>query len=344
MPTALKISSVKRIGLGLTFLTSVASAQLAAEPVRFDYNAPPGCPDAESFRNRVSARTERARVAVPGELARTFAIEVRTDGAGATARLSFTDSRGAPVVRAVRGETCDEVVSAIALVTALAIEAGTTEESSTPPAAPVAPSTAAPKPADPRAEMGGRRALRAPEPDVLAWLVGVETGVTTWLGPSPSLGIGAFGELGKYAGATGRLTLLGATSHALVPHPDDPSVSRRADFTALVARVEGCPLTAALGSGFRALPCLALGLGALEGAGDPDTLDHPESEWIFWADLVPALRLDWTLADSLVFVLKGELGIPLRRRQFKLYDPEQTAYSVPELGAGVSFGMAWRFE
>jgi hypothetical protein len=340
----LKISSVKRIGSLLTFLASTASAQLAAEPVRFDYRAPPGCPDGDSFRARVDARTKRARVAEPGELARNFVVEVRADGAGATATLSFSDSRGAPVVRAVRGETCDEVVSAIALVTALAIEAGTTEAGSPTSAAPQQPKAATPARADPPAEMGGKRTPRAPEPDVLAVLVGAETGVTTWLGPSPSLGIGAFGELGKYAGATGRLTLLGATSHALVPHPDDPSVSRRADFTALVARVEGCPLTAALGSGFRALPCLALGLGALEGAGDPDTLDHPESEWIFWADLVPALRLDWTLADSLVFVLKGELGIPLRRRQFKLYDPEQTAYSVPELGAGVSFGMAWRFE
>jgi hypothetical protein len=178
----------------------------------------------------------------------------------------------------------------------------------------------------------------------LAWLAGVETGVTTWLGPSPSLGIGVFGELGTYAGASGRLTLLRATSHALVPHPDDESEFRRADFTALIARIEGCPLAAALGSGFRAMPCLGLGLGALEGAGDPETLDHPESDSIPWAELVPALRLDWTLADSLVFVLEGELGIPLGRREFKLYDPEQTVFTVPALGAGVSFGMAWRFE
>jgi hypothetical protein len=340
----LKISSVKRIGSLLTFLASTASAQLAAEPVRFDYRAPPGCPDGDSFRARVDARTKRARVAEPGELARNFVVEVRADGAGAMATLSFSDSRGAPVVRAVRGETCDEVVSAIALVTALAIEAGTTEAGSPRSAAPQQPKAATPARADPPAEMGGKRTPRAPEPDVLAVLVGAETGVTTWLGPSPSLGIGVFGELGRYAGASGRLTLLRATSHALVALPDDASTFRGADFTALVARIEGCPLAAALGSGFRAVPCLGLGLGALEGAGDRATIDNPERRSIPWADLVPALRVDWTLADSLVFFLEGELGIPLRRHDFVLHNPDQTVFTVPTLGAGVSFGMAWRFE
>ncbi len=335
--------------IAVTFLAPNLRAQPSqpsqlspADPVRFDYQAPEGCPDAVSFRNRVGARTNRARMAEPGELARTFAIEVRADPSGATAFLRFIDSRGTPVTRAVRGETCDEVVSAIALVTALAIEAGTVEEGAPAPPGPKPEQPAAPPPVNTPAEKPTKRSPPAPTPHALAWLIGAETGVTTWLGPSPTLGIGAFGELGKYAGASGRLTLLRATSHALVPLSDQ--TFRRADFTALVARIEGCPVAVALGAGFRFVPCLGLGLGALEGAGDPENIQEPDTQTIFFADLVPELRLDWTLADSLVFFVEGELGIPLRRRDFVFDEPPQPVYSIPALGVGASLGMAVRFE
>lgn len=310
--------------------------------MRFEYRAPEVCPDAVSFRNRVAARTQRARMAEPGELARTFTIEVRIDATEASAFLSFVDSRGTPVTRAVRGETCDEVVSAIALVTALAIEAGTVEADTPTPGSPTPERAAAPPIANTPVNEPKKRSPPAPAPHALAWLVGAETGVTTWLGPSPTLGIGAFGEVGTYAGASGRLTLLRATSHALVEQAD--GTFRRGDFTAFVARIEGCPLAAALGAGFRVVPCLGLGLGALEGKGDPKTLDAPDTQTIFYADLVPAVRLDWTIADSLVFFVEGELGIPLRRREFGFTAPEQPAFSIPALGVGVSLGMAVRFE
>jgi hypothetical protein len=351
--TALKISLIKRMGalLAVTFLAPNLRAQPSqGDAVRFEYRAPNqvdssvdprrACPDADAFENRVAARTARARKAEPGELARTFAVDVRVDAGGASARLSFVDSRGTPVVRAVRGETCDEVVSAIALVTALAIEAGTVEPETPAPTSPE-PARAAPPPANPAAEKPKKRAPPVPTPDALAWLVGIEAGVTTWLGPSPTLGLGAFGELGKYAGASARVTFLRATSHVLVPAEDE--AYRRADFTALMGRIEGCPLAVALGTGFRIVPCLGLGLGALEGKGDPDTLTLPDTQTKFFADLVPALRIDWTLADSLLFFVEGELGIPLRHHDF-IFKPNQPVFSVPALGVGASLGMALRFE
>ena len=124
-----------------------------------------------------------------------------------------------------------------------------------------------------------------------------------------------FGEVGAYAGASGRLTLLRTTASTLVPL-DGASLYRRGDFTALLARIQGCPLAVLLGSGFRVVPCVAVGLGALEGAGEEKTVKPAHSKTIFWADLVPTLRLDWTLADSLVFFGQGELGVPLVRHRF----------------------------
>jgi hypothetical protein len=343
--------TIRLIGLsfaaatGVSLVARVTSAQFPDEAVRFHYRAPAGCPDGETFASRVQARTGRARLGEPGELARQFDVEVQMDGQGARARLSFTDSQGAAVVRAVRGETCDEVVSAIALVTALAIEAGPNEPgASAPPAEPSQKAATAPEvetaPNAPRS-----RGLRAPEPDALAWSFGVEGSMSSWLGPGLSLGVGAFAEAGTYAGPSGRVTLLRATSHAMIEHRDRPSVFRRADFTAYIARVGGCPLALGLGAGFRVLPCASFGLGQLEGEGhESEGLSPGGSGAILWADVLAELRLDWTLSDSLVFSADGELGVPFfLEHRFRFKGPEQDVFEVPDVGGGGALGVAWRF-
>ncbi|HEX6272893.1 MAG TPA: hypothetical protein VFZ53_07635 [Polyangiaceae bacterium] len=324
-----------------TAIAGAVQAQPAEEVVRFDYRAPAGCPDASAFAGHVQVRTSRARLGAPGELARTFLVEVRADASGASARLTFTDAQGGTVVRAVRGESCGEVVSAIALVTALAIDAGPSDAGETPPPAAVAPTPAkAPEP-ERALPLDGPRVLRAPEPDAVVWSVGLETGVTSWLGPPIATSIGVFAEVGAYAGASGRLTLLRATSSELVPL--DAQAYRRGDFTALLGRIEGCPVAALLGGGFRVVPCIAVGLGTLRGEGDVSSVEPTKSSTIVWADLVPTLRLDWTLSDTLVFFAQGELGVPLVRHEFYFEGPRQDVFVVPPVGAGAAFGVAWRF-
>jgi hypothetical protein len=340
---SVELSSLTRmLGVLVTTLASGAAlAQTLTEAVRFDYRAPEGCPDAGAFVRHVQERTTRARVGAPGELARTFVVEVRAETTGASAELTFTDSHGVGVTRAVRGESCDEVVSAIALVTALAIEAGPSDAGEPPPVAPAQGRAAETPPADRASPPAMKPALRAPEPDTVVASVGLETGVTSWLGPPPTTGIGVFGEIGAYAGASGRLTLLGATSSELVPL--DSQTYRRGDFTALLARIEGCPVAALLGAGFRLLPCVAVGAGALRGEGGSSSVQPPKTSTIFWADLVPTLRLDWTLSDTLVFFAQGELGLPLVRHTFHFDGPYDEVFEVPTAGAGAAFGLAWRF-
>ena len=330
---------------GVSFVARVTSAQSPDEAVRFHYRAPAGCPDGETFASRVQARTGRARLSEPGELARQFDVEVELDAQGAGARLSFTDSQGAAVVRAVRGETCDEVVSAIALVTALAIEAGPSERSAAAPHAETSPNAATAPKIETAPNASRSRGLRAPEPDELAWSFGVEGSMSSWLGPELSLGVGAFGEVGTYAGPSGRLTLLRATSHAMIEHPDRPLVFRRAEFTAYMARVGGCPLAVGLGAGFRILPCASFGLGQLEGEGKRSTgLSPGGSGSILWAEALAELRLDWTLSDSLVFSAEGELAFPLFGEQRFIFErPEQDVFVVPDVGGGGALGVAWRF-
>jgi len=93
-----------------------------AELVRIAYDAPANCPSRDAFLARVRSRVGTAWEAPPDGPARAVQVTVVRESAKSAARLAFVDENGRPVHRAVSGATCDEVVSAIALVTALAIE------------------------------------------------------------------------------------------------------------------------------------------------------------------------------------------------------------------------------
>ncbi|HEX4477454.1 MAG TPA: hypothetical protein VH142_20330 [Polyangiaceae bacterium] len=93
-----------------------------AELVRIAYDAPADCPSRDAFLARVRSRVGTAWEAPADGAARTVQVTVVREFGNSAARLAFVDENGRPVHRAVSGATCDEVVSAIALVTALAIE------------------------------------------------------------------------------------------------------------------------------------------------------------------------------------------------------------------------------
>src|SRR5687767_5533485 len=113
--------------VGLTTLLVPVPAG-ASDAVRFQYDAPVECPNEAAFVERVRERSQHGRFAAEGELARTFIVTITLDESGATARVDFVDTDGSAVFRKVRGNTCEEAVSGIALVTALAIDGRATPE------------------------------------------------------------------------------------------------------------------------------------------------------------------------------------------------------------------------
>ncbi len=91
--------------------------------MRVQYGAPASCPDAESFATQLRERTQRGRLAEPNELARTFSVTLAADAQGFSGEVEFLDESGAKVNRRVHGEQCEAVVSSLALITALALDA-----------------------------------------------------------------------------------------------------------------------------------------------------------------------------------------------------------------------------
>ena len=125
MPRARSGASRALLWGGVVAATVAAGAEAGAgpdeEPIRLAYQASAGCPTEADFVMRIRARTTRARVAWPGENARTF--DVRVDaGPPASGRVMVLDEDLPAGTRHVEADTCADVTDALAMVIALSID------------------------------------------------------------------------------------------------------------------------------------------------------------------------------------------------------------------------------
>jgi hypothetical protein len=322
------------------------NAQPSEEAIRFQYVAPPECPDAVAFTAQVRERTPRGRVADPGELARTFGVEVRVEPAGVVGRIEFLDDSGTRVSRQLRGEQCDAVVSSLALITALALDA-TLREAEPEPAAPRLPTkektlrpAEPPSPVTPSAQVKAR-AVRASEPKLLHARIGVGGALTTIL-DSPR------GDLvSPRIGLLGQLEWRSALALRLSAHLDtlDFTVDegRRARVRLLAIETSFCPWFLRSGSvGF--YPCGVVDVGSLRAEGElGDQLTTASSDTIVWASVGAEARLLFDFPTLPLWAeLSGSAGFPLvATHRFRFRNPTAVAYEVPRfpVAGGAAFGV-----
>jgi hypothetical protein len=277
---------------------------------------------------------------------------------GFMARLDFVDVRGETITRTLSGDTCDEVVSGIALVTALALEAQhepAGEASDTTPPVPSDPAAddppvvaeAPPEPPDaavkttdiPRSgsRRKPRRRARAERPRFLHG-AGVGGGNAWYLAPSTPAVFDAAFRLGhtSLAGSAraGFRSWLSSTT----------AEGRRASFLGYAGSLEVCPVEWPRSGGVRFEPCLGTTLGVLEAEGDPSVeLPTTESARIFWADARGIARVRLALTELVELEGQGEVGAPLRSHRFLFQDPEETVFEVPGAGLGWRAGVMLHF-
>jgi hypothetical protein len=294
------------------------------------YEAPSSCPDASVFMERLRARTAHVDLAPVAEVA-GFAVVVSSTDTSSSARIRISGAGVLPETRTVSGRTCDEVVSAAALITALAIEAS----SSAPPLrADRAETTPNPPPRDTPPTLSSNE---APRGWLRSWGFGATGGVDS-LVPGGGLAWGVFGELAARAPLDlARLTLRGTAGSA-------SAEGRSATFTALMARLTLCPLSLQIVESFFLIPCAGVDVGQLAGEGEPSAqLATPRSAAIFWSSADVMLLARWHLGGVFALEAGGELGFPLVRHTFVFEGPSQLVYEVPAVGAGAHLGLALRF-
>lgn len=113
--------------------TPSATAELGA---RLEYVAPPGCPDRADFERRVRERLLSESIELKSLEQLVVRVSVEPQKQRASVELQGSD--GGRVERAVQGRTCEELVSGVALITALAFGAHTQAKAETEAAAPEA--------------------------------------------------------------------------------------------------------------------------------------------------------------------------------------------------------------
>lgn len=305
-------------------------------PVLLDYAAPPVCPAANRFLAEVAARTSMTRPAQPNERAIKLRVVIKEVAGGDKGTLQFESIDGLTSVRQVSAADCEQVVSALALMTALAIDPNASTEP-VPKSAPPPPKPAVPPPdvTTPRAQV--REAL-PPKGTSTRWRLQLGTALEALSGvaPNPLWLLRPSAELGTSSGSrwSAAFRLSGAFAHTAVSEPDGA-----AEYTLLSGRLEGCPRLRAW-RGFELAPCLAVDAGRLQVAGVG--LAPSNSVTPVW--LAPGFvgRLAWEIVGVLVVEVSGEVLFPLVRDRFYV-NADTTLYRTPPVSLGATAGLGVRF-
>jgi hypothetical protein len=268
-------------------------------------------------------------------------VGISSDGQGKlVGELSISDPAAADKPsekRTISSESCRELMDALALFAALAVDPqASTEplephpEPQAPPAEPVRPVAPHPQP------------QQAPRQRALGAAVGVEGGTlaadtqTLLSVVEPYLAV-SFREP-RPSGLS--LSPLVRLSFSTVGGDtrDTEDGPARVHWTAL--RLGGCPLALGIVRTLSARPCLDLSAGALSASGK--TIAHPESHTLTWVAIGPSARLHWQPYPLVELTLSVGAELPLKRDHF-YFEPDTFAYRPPValgralLGAGLHF-------
>jgi hypothetical protein len=337
-----------RSGLGLLLVVLVAAgagravaappdADSSAEPVRVEYDAPASCPVEEAFWAAVTARTPKVRRGEEGAPARTFAIKLVAGGDESTGHLVVRALDGSTSEREVAGDTCEEVVSALALVAALAVDPNAT----TKPLPLPAPPPRSPAPAPPRRPVAAAVVATPPPPQATPVVArtAVSAGGLVAVGAAPaplvgaSLAVAATRPRGGWLEPTVRLGVAAASTGTV------SVAGGTASFSSLVGAIDGCPGGWTLGR-WRLEPCLRLEAGVVGARGEnvvqARTDTHP------WAAAAAVGRVEWRFSRGFFGELAGGVRVPLVRTTF-FFEPDTTLYHTSPVGAVFSAGLGLRF-
>lgn len=331
-------------------------------PLRVDFQAPPNCSSAEAFYAGVRARTDRVRRAAAGESGIELRVQLTRRATGVHGELEGFDDDGKTETRTVEGDTCDEVVEALSLTTALALDPNARFTPSSPPV-PIPGDDArtgddrsrleelseyveskaidptyedAPHELETETETETEAAPDQRERESLSWEVGVHGLAMEVLDSDLSLGGRVFLRFERAGGVfTPSLAL------SLMQVRNDlfgSALSANAALTGV--ELTACPLRFAVAD-MRLETCAHAVGGFLNVAGR--NLVRPESVVRTWWSVGPLARAAFTLTDQLS--LEVELGVdfPLAQRRFVTAESAKLVAETPPFAPLAALGLAYGF-
>jgi hypothetical protein len=289
--------------------------------IRYETARELDCPDVSTFAAEVEGRTQRVRWARQDEAAIELGVAIASVPGGATGTLTMRAADGTASERRVAAASCAQVVGALALVAALAID----PEASTEPV--VRPLPAAPAP---------DRLSVAPSPPMApvgwSWQIGISGEALTALAPDLAFWVRPHVELARGDSA---LRLSVGWARATASQPDGAAALRL-----LAGRLEACPVRLSVGASLRVVPCAALDAGRLTASG----LDVTPSARVHrpWLTGGVSARLAFLALSPMSLELGGELFAPFVRDRFYM-GADTTVHRTSAVGGTLSLGVGVRF-
>jgi hypothetical protein len=322
-------------------LAGVAYADPPQEPIRIEYTAPPGCPNTEAFFEEIVERAPRARLVADGAPARTIVVSLTSGKEASFGRLLIRDLDGTESARDMTGDTCQEVVSALALVTALTVD----PRASTKPvgtSAPAPASAAASAPASASASAPALVPSLPPSPPparkqpwhlALTFEASVIDAVATQTLVGAALALEAVAPRGRVLTPTLRLGIEHVESGAI--DVGGPSAS----FKGTLGVAEACPHRWVVGN-VALEPCARFEAGSLQGTGS--NVAPARDSTRAWLAAGAVGRAEWAFVSPMFLDLEAGVRFPLVRTTF-YFEPATVIYTPPSVGTVVSAGLGVRF-
>jgi hypothetical protein len=310
----------------------LASGALRAEevtPVRLSYTAPGDCADEHGFFDQVAARTQRVRLADASEPATALVVSIRVVPGGLAGRLELRGDEGTTSAREVKAASCDQVVAALAIMAALAID----PDASTEPLPKPKPAPPRPRP-KPVAQPKPRSAPPAPTSSLNSrWKAGVSLAVLSNVFPDPALAVRPFLELAREGRPAWGYTLRLSAARF------QSKVSRAegtGEFALYVSRLEGCPAHLRAWQPLWLSACLGLDGGWLEARGADVTPSQSVTRpWLAGGETT---RIELRMLEILALEVSGEVFFPFVRDRF-FVGSDATVYRTPAVGFGGAVGL-----
>lgn len=306
-----------------------ASAQRSADIV---YQAPLGCPSREAFLEEVERRL------IEPELSATLSsvrAEIMVQGTGFRGQLQLGDRQGRTTTRTLSGDSCEEVARALALISALALQAQLEEQQ-----AQALPGEQPSQPAsDERSDLGSESpASQDSSGEPTRFALGLQLGTASAHSPDFNGQLRGFAEYEPSAVFAVRFSLGYGTSLKA-----ESSVGR-AHFDWLGGRADACTRSGPPGT-LRVGLCAGFELGYLRGSGQPIGVGSVErSAGVPW--LAPGLTAELQLPLSARWRVELNAGaqLPLYREKFifrRADGSNERIHEVPGAGWLGSLGVAY---
>jgi len=327
-----------KLSVLIVFAMILVSGRAGAEDVtavRLHYTASRGCADERGFFEQITARTQRVRLANPSEPATALVVSIRDVPGGLAGRFELRGDEGTTSAREVKAASCDQVVAALAIMAALAIDPDASTEPLPQPKPEAPPQPAPPKPV---ARPAATPSIPVPAGSLRSrGKAGVSLAALAGVFDEPVLAVRPFVELvreGRSAWGYA-LRLSAARFQSSVSRPEGTG-----EFSLYSGRIEGCP------AHFRAFTliwisaCLIVEAGLLEARGADVTPRQSVARG--WLAAGETTRIELRLLEILALEASGEVFFPIVRDRFFVGN-DATVHQTPAVGGGAAIGLGVLF-